>query len=101
LRALLADETFPGPAVEQDEAILDAVRSRGTWGYHTCGTARLGTGRDAVLDSDLRVVGVERLRVVDASAFPSIVSANTTAAVLALAWRAADLLLAPATVRAT
>jgi len=92
LRSMLAEETFPGTQVDTDEQILDAVRKRGTWGFHTCGTARMGRDGDpmAVLDSNLRVRGVERLRVIDASSFPAIVSANTTAPVLALAWRAAD-----------
>jgi choline dehydrogenase len=93
LADLIVEETYPGPAVASDEAILDAVRTGGTWGYHTCGTARMGEDADAVVDGSLRVRGVQGLRVVDASVFPNLVSANTTAPVAAVAWRAADLIL--------
>jgi choline dehydrogenase-like flavoprotein len=91
---MIAEETFPGPGVETDEEILQAIRESGTWGYHTCGTARMGADGDraAVLDDQLRVRGVEALRVVDASAFPCIVAANTTAPVAAMAWRTASII---------
>jgi len=89
---MLAGETLPGPQVESDEEILQAIRVKGTWGFHTCGTARMGGDPASVVDPQLRVRGVERLRVVDASVFPAIVSANTTAPVAALAWRAADVI---------
>jgi choline dehydrogenase-like flavoprotein len=96
MRSMIAEETFPGPAVSSDADILEAIRKHGTWGFHTCGTARMGADgdRDAVLDEAMRVRGVDGLRVVDASAFPTIVAANTTAPVAAMAWRAADLITA-------
>ncbi len=59
---------------------------------HICGTARMGTGDDAVVDPACRVRGVDRLRVVDASVFPRVPRANTHLAVLAVAERAADLI---------
>ncbi len=90
---LIACETFPGPDIASDVDILDAIRSAGTWGYHTCGTARMGSGEEAVVDNQLRVRGVEGLRVVDASVFPGMVSANTVSPVAAVAWRAADIIL--------
>jgi choline dehydrogenase-like flavoprotein len=93
LASLIAEETCPGPRVAGDEDILDAIRKGGTWGYHTVGTARMGEDEDAVVDGQLRVRGVEGLRVVDASVFPGLVSANTTGPVVAVAWRAADLIL--------
>ena len=93
LAGLIAEETFPGPAVASDEAILDAIRKGGTWGYHTVGTARMGEDEQAVVDGRLRVRGVDGLRVVDASVFPGLVTANTTAPVAAVAWRAADMIL--------
>jgi choline dehydrogenase-like flavoprotein len=92
--SLLMEETLPGADCRTAEAILEAGRTWGTWGFHTCGTARMGADREAVVDAELRVCGVQRLRVVDASVFPTIVSANTTAAVAAVAWRAADMILA-------
>jgi choline dehydrogenase-like flavoprotein len=93
LKPFIDAETFPGPAVQSDEEILELVRTKGTWGNHTCGTARMGSDSEAVVDTECRVRGVDGLRVVDASIFPSMVSANTTAPVLATAWRAADLML--------
>jgi choline dehydrogenase-like flavoprotein len=96
LGAMIAEETFPGPAVQTDEQILESIRSSGTWGYHTCGTARMGADgdRQAVLDEQLRVRGVDGLRVIDASSFPAIVAANTTAPVAAMAWHAAPMIQA-------
>jgi choline dehydrogenase-like flavoprotein len=93
LKPFIDAETFPGPAVQSDEEILELVRTKGTWGNHTCGTARMGSDSEAVVDTECRVRGVDGLRVVDASMFPSMVSANTTAPVLATAWHAADLML--------
>ena len=59
---------------------------------HACGTAAMGTGPDAVTDPELRVIGVDGLRVADASVFPVIPTGNTQAAVVAVAERAADLI---------
>jgi len=92
LADLIARETFPGPQIESDDDILEAIRTKGTWGFHTCGTARMGGDAASVVDPQLRVHGVEGLRVVDASVFPTVPSCNTTAPVAALSWRAADLI---------
>jgi choline dehydrogenase len=62
--------------------------------FHPCGTAAMGTGPEAVVDPSLTVIGIEGLRVADASVFPVIPSGNTQAAVIAVAERAADLILA-------
>ncbi|WP_028710048.1 GMC family oxidoreductase [Paracoccus pantotrophus] len=85
-------ETMPGPSVASDEDILAYVRKNGAWGYHTCGTVRMGADAEAPLDGHMRVKGVEGLRVVDASSFPAIVAANTTGPVAAVAWRLCDLM---------
>jgi choline dehydrogenase len=60
--------------------------------FHPVGTCRLGADREAVVDPDLRVHGIEGLRVADASVMPTIVSGNTNATVLAIAERAAELM---------
>ncbi len=78
----------------RDEDILAAYRARGMAGYHACSTCRMGDFADAVLDEKLRVRGVTRLRVVDGSIMPTMVSANTNGPIMASAWRAADLILA-------
>jgi choline dehydrogenase len=76
-----------------DDEILDYLRRRRQTGYHANGTVHMGTDPSAPLDGRLRVRGVEHLRVVDASILPEQVSGNTNAPVMAMAWRAADMIL--------
>ena len=93
LAPYVGDETTPGTAVQSDEQILDAFKTRGQAGYHAAGTCRMGNDARAVLDARLRVRGVQGLRVVDLSSFPTLVSGNTNGPVMALAARASDLIL--------
>lgn len=93
LREFLAEETFPGASVQSDEEILDAC-ARDSSGAHAVGTCKMGQDAMAVVDERLRVRGVEGLRIVDLSVMPTQVSGNTNGPVMALAWRAADLILA-------
>ena len=83
-------EVFPGAAVQTGDQ-LQRSGSVGTY-FHPVGTCKLGTGPDAVVDLQLRVHGVEGLRVVDASVMPSLPAANTNATVLAIAERAAAII---------
>jgi choline dehydrogenase-like flavoprotein len=94
--AYRAHEMAPGPDCRSDADWLAFARADGQTIYHTCGTARMGEGPGAVVDPSLRVHGIEALRVVDASIMPTIVSANTAAAVLMIAEKGADLILADA-----
>jgi choline dehydrogenase len=87
-------ETHPGPAVQSDEEIIDSVKATGQSVFHCAGTCRMGVDEGAVVDERLRVRGVKGLRVVDCSVMPSLVSGNTNAAVMMIAWRAADMILA-------
>jgi choline dehydrogenase len=96
LRDLIDRETYPGPGVQSDEQIIEACRQDDTC-MHAVGTCRMGTNAGAVVDPDLRVRGVESLRVVDCSVMPTQVSGNTNGPVMALAWRAAERILATAT----
>ena len=89
----LGEETTPGSQVQSDNEIVDAFARQGQSGYHACGTCRMGVDADAVLDGRLRVNGVGGLRVVDLSCFPTMISGNTNGPMMALAWRAADLIL--------
>ena len=89
LAPYLADELSPGTQHQSDEAILDAVRHLSRAGVHYVGTCGMG-GETAVLDPDCRVRGVEGVRVVDCSAMPLLVSGNTNAPAIALAWQAAN-----------
>jgi choline dehydrogenase len=87
-------ETLPGAAAETDEALLAVARAKGSTVYHPCCSSRMGPDGDAmaVLDPELRVRGLERLYVADASAFPAMTSGNTNASVYMLAERASDLI---------
>jgi choline dehydrogenase-like flavoprotein len=86
-------ETLPGPAVQGEQDIIDAGLEHAYCGYHATGTCAMGPRDDDVVDSQLRVRGVERLRVVDCSVLPVMVSGNLNGPVMAMAWRAADLIL--------
>ena len=87
---LIIGEVWPGDAAPRDdEAMLDYIRATGTTVYHPCGTCRMGSDDQAVVDTRLRVRGVDGLRVVDASVFPLIPSTNIQPAVMMVAERAA------------
>jgi choline dehydrogenase len=85
-------EFSPGPAVNSDAELLEAIRRMAGTIFHPVGTCRMGTGRDAVVDPRLRVVGIDGLRVVDASIMPVIISGNTNAAAIMIAEKAADMI---------
>ena len=93
LASLIAEETRPGRAMETDEQLLNAYREGGQSGYHACGTCRMGGDAGSVVDARLRVRGVQRLRVMDLSVAPTMLSGNTNGPVMAMAWRAAELIL--------
>ena len=88
-------ETLPGSATSTDEELLDFARQRGSTGYHLVGSCRMGPASDAaaVVDSELKVRGVHGLRVIDASVMPTLPSANTAAATMMIAEKAADMIL--------
>ena len=83
-------EMQPGPECDDDASWLAFARANGQTIYHAGGTCRMGTDAGSVVDADLRVRGVEGLRVVDASVLPTTVSGNIQAAVMAVAARAAQ-----------
>jgi choline dehydrogenase len=89
-------EDLPGPQVRSDDEWRDFARRHGTTTFHPVGTCAMGpsTNAGAVVDDQLRVHGLEGLRVVDASVMPTMVSANTNAATLMIADKAADMILA-------
>lgn len=93
LAGLIERENVPGPAANSDAALLDfAARAMSTV-HHPVGTCRMGSDAHAVVDAELRVRGVERLRVIDASVMPTITSGNTNAPTVMIAERASDLIL--------
>jgi choline dehydrogenase-like flavoprotein len=87
---LLEEESFPGAKYESDEELMSLFRRLSTCGTHAVATCRMGSDNQAVVDPDLRVHGVTGLRVVDCSVMPSLVSGNTNAPAMALAWAAAE-----------
>lgn len=92
-------ETFPGPACDGEEAIREFIRKTSITVHHPAGTCRMGVDADAVTDPELRLRGVEGLRVVDASVMPKLTSGNINAVVLMIAERAAELIRADAKAR--
>jgi len=90
------DELQPGTHVQSDADIDAFVRANAVTTYHTSSTCRMGSPDNddmVVVDPTCRVVGVERLRVVDASIMPSVISGNTNGPVIMMAEKAAHLIL--------
>jgi choline dehydrogenase-like flavoprotein len=85
-------ETSPGDAVKTDAEIDAFIRKTAITAHHPCGTCAMGTTPDTVTDPELRVRGVEHLRVVDASVMPDLVSAHINACVLMIAEKASDMI---------
>lgn len=87
-------EVQPGPEVQSDSDIDAFVRRKADSAYHPSCTCKMGSPSDpmAVVDSNTRIMGLERLRVIDASIMPSIVSGNLNAPTIMLAEKAADII---------
>lgn len=88
-----ATETVPGAAAQSDADLISYIRSGAYTVHHPVSTCRMGADSLAVVDPQLRVIGIEQLRVADASVFPSIIGGNTNAAVVMIAEKAADMML--------
>jgi len=103
LAAVLAEEWSPGGTVHGREDLRAKVRETLESLYHPVSSCRMGTDDDAVVDAELRVRGLESLRVADASVMPTLVRGNTNAPTIMIAERAADLIRgrAPAAAAAT
>jgi choline dehydrogenase-like flavoprotein len=96
LAQYIVRETRPGPAAQDDDALLEHVRATGQTSYHPIGTCRMGRDARAVVDSELRVYGIEGVRVCDASIMPTMVASNTHAPSIMIGEKASDLVLAAA-----
>jgi choline dehydrogenase-like flavoprotein len=88
-----AHEVFPGPSVASDDQWLEHIRATLTTVHHPGSTCRMGPAGDNVVDHELKVHGLEGLRVADASIYPRLVGANTNASVVAIAEKASDMIL--------
>ncbi len=93
LSPLVVAEHRPGPAISDDEALLQYIRETGQTSWHTVGTCRMGPEKDTVVDERLRVHGVQALRVIDVSVMRSIASSNTNAPAIMIGEKGADLVL--------
>jgi len=92
-RELIAEEILPGAHRKTRDDLLDFARQAGGTVFHPVGTCRMGDDSRAVVDPELRVRGVEGLRVIDASVMPDMISANTNAATIMIGEKGAHLIL--------
>jgi len=88
------EELLPGAGQDDDAALTAFIRRKAETIYHPVGTCRMGTDGDAVVDAELRVRGIEGLRVVDASIMPTLIGGNTNAPTMMIAERASEMVLA-------
>ena len=86
------DETSPGKQCEGEDELLDFARRTGQTVYHPVGTCKMGSDKLAVVDDRLCVHGIAKLRVIDGSVMPTLVSGNTNAAIFMIAERGAELI---------
>ena len=86
------EEILPGPAHQSDEDLTHQIGNIATTIFHPVGTCKMGQDDRAVVGSDLKVHGLDGLRVVDASIMPTIVSGNTASPVVMIAEKAADMI---------
>ncbi|MGH7115940.1 MAG: GMC family oxidoreductase [Stellaceae bacterium] len=93
LQPYVVEEVIPGAAVESDAEMIEEIRMRGVSNLHPVGTCRMGREIDAVVDPRLRVHGVERLRVADASIMPQVPAGNTNAPSIMIGEKCAAMIL--------
>jgi choline dehydrogenase-like flavoprotein len=93
MRRYIAEERAPGADCVSDVDLLAFARDTGTTVYHPTSTCRMGPDPSAVVDERLRVRGFERLRVIDASIMPTVVSGNTNAAAVMIGEKGAAMML--------
>jgi choline dehydrogenase len=95
MRDYAGSEIQPGDDVTSDDAIDEFIRQHAESAYHPCGTCRMGAGSDpqAVVDPDLKVIGLDGVRVADTSVFPSITNGNLNGPALMVGEKASDIIL--------
>jgi choline dehydrogenase len=93
MQRFVKEEVFPGPRAITDEDLLEHVRATAGTTFHQTSTCMMGPGPKAVVDTALKVKGLQGLRVIDASVMPTVVSGNTNATVIMIAEKAADMIL--------
>lgn len=93
LASRVIKELVPGPNVTSDQQLVDYMKREGSTAFHPAGTCKMGADAMAVVDSSLRVRGVRRLRVADASIMPLVTSGNINAPTIMIGEKAADMIL--------
>jgi choline dehydrogenase len=96
MQQFVVGEFWPGAEVDSDEGLLEHAKKTGSTTFHQTSTCMMGSHDKAVVDAELRVHGIEGLRVVDASVMPAVISGYTDAATIMIAEKAADLIRAAA-----
>jgi choline dehydrogenase len=94
MKRYVAEEFWPGAQVDSDAGLLEHAKQTGSTTFHQTSTCMMGAHENAVVDSELRVHGMDALRVVDASVMPTVISGNTNAATIMIAEKASDMILA-------
>jgi choline dehydrogenase len=94
LQAITMEEILPGAKVTTDDELLEDIRNRSGTTFHPVGTCTMGNSpASAVVDPYLRVYSIDKLRIADASVFPSLISGNTNAPAMMVGEKAADMIL--------
>ena len=95
LAKIVSEELLPGKKIKSDKDLKESVRNYVQTGHHPASTCAMGSSNNkmAVLDNQLKVRGIDNLRVVDASSFPDMISGNINASVIMLAEKASDMIL--------
>ncbi|MGD9617019.1 MAG: GMC family oxidoreductase [Alphaproteobacteria bacterium] len=96
LAPYVGEERLPGQQVQTDDELLDYAKRNGNTVYHASCTCMMGPQANCVVDSELRVHGIEGLRVIDASVMPSVTSTNTNAPTIMIAEKGAEMIKAAA-----
>jgi choline dehydrogenase len=96
MRDIATEEIAPGPNVQADDELLDWIRNNAETTYHPVGTCKMGRDPKAVVDDQLRVHGIDGLRVADASIMPTLTSGNTNAPSIMIGEKASRMILAAA-----
>jgi choline dehydrogenase len=99
LKEITGEEIAPGAQLQSDADMLDWVRKNAETTYHPVGTCKMGSDPLAVVDRELRVHGIDGLRVADASIMPTLTSGNTNAPSIMIGEKCAEMVLATAVVR--
>jgi len=92
LKQFVRDESLPGAHIQTDDELLDYARRNGSTCYHASCTCMMGQHAMAVVDDELKVHGLEALRVIDASVMPAVTSTNTNAPTIMIAEKGASMI---------